>query len=263
MRKIRIRWTHIFNLLIQFPIWLGSIVFGGILAAIPYFLATKSGGFIDILSIILLIIAVSIGSVYLYKWLQPFATKWYLKVSCETDISYSEANDLTFLFDGSLGGKWYPFKDLINIPKEYRKKILYEFAEKLTGRRLKTNPYYSKTNNTYANNNYSQTYTQNNENKTYSENEYSNNERQKDYTTNEQHEKPKTNEQKYSNDYISACKTMGLNYNFSKEELKNKYRELMKQYHPDLFVNSNPEIKNIAETTTRQINSAYEYLSNI
>jgi DnaJ-class molecular chaperone len=35
----------------------------------------------------------------------------------------------------------------------------------------------------------------------------------------------------------------------------------MKQYHPDLYVNSDSEIKNIAEMKTREINISYEYLT--
>jgi hypothetical protein len=78
---------------------------------------------VDIVSIILFLVGTPLGGFYLYKWLQPFATIWYLSVFCDTSVSYKEAEELTFLFDGSLNGKWYPFKDLENIPKEYRKKI--------------------------------------------------------------------------------------------------------------------------------------------
>jgi hypothetical protein len=243
--------------------WLGSIGFGGICAGILYFLGFESGGFVDVVSIILFIVGASVGAVYLHKWLEPLATIWYLSVFCKTKVSFKEAGELGFLFDGSLNGKWYPFKDLVNIPEEYRKKVLYEIAEKLMGYKFKTNPYYTYSNNTYSRNYTENSNTQYYENKTNFGNGYSNSKRQNEYTTQEQQSQQKSNEQKYTNDYILACKIMGINNGFTKDELKSKYRELMKQYHPDLFANSGQEIKNIAETKTRQINAAYEYLSNI
>jgi hypothetical protein len=247
--RIRIRWTHIFNLLIQFPIWIGSIACGAIPSLIFYELLDIN--IPDIVSIILFIIGAIFGGFYLSKWLQPIATMWYLSVFCNTSVSFKEAEELTFLFDGSLNGKWYPFKDLINIPKEYRKKILYEFAERLMGYRFKTNPYYKK--QTY--NTYSQRTSSENSGKTFTDGNFHRERNNKTATNNENVENI------YGDNYLKACSIMGLGLKFTYDELKSKYRELMKQYHPDLFVNSNLEIRNIAENKTREINNAYEYLA--
>jgi hypothetical protein len=225
--------------LIQFPIWIGSIACGGIPSGILFKLNAP-----EIIEIIVFIIGMIFGGVYLNKWLQPVATIWYLSVFCNTSVSYKEAEELGFLFDGSLNGKWYPFEDLENIPEEYRKRILYEFAEKLMGYRFKTNPYKKQSKNTYSQRSYS-----NREDQAYTDSNRS------DY-------KNKNARDGFNDNYLEACSVMGLDTNFTKEELKNKYRELMKQYHPDLFANSNQEIKNIAEVKTREINIAYEYLVN-
>jgi hypothetical protein len=233
--------------LIQFPIWVGSIACGVVPPLVFYELLNIP----EIIAIILFIIGASFGGVYLNKWLQPIATIWYLSVFCDTLVSFKEAEELTFLFDGSSNGKWYPFEDLINIPKEHRKRILYEFAERLMGYRFKTNPYYKKQNyNTYS----QQTYSFN------TKKTFANNDSQNEYNYNKTTVNKNT-ENIYSDNYLKACSIMGLNTKFTQDELKSKYRELMKQYHPDLFANSDLEIKKIAEFKTRSINIAYEYLA--
>lgn len=50
--------------------------------------------------------------------------------------------------------------------------------------------------------------------------------------------------------------TLGLNRNASEEEIKDRYRELAKIYHPD--VNRSPE----AEEKFKEINEAYDYLTS-
>ena len=45
--------------------------------------------------------------------------------------------------------------------------------------------------------------------------------------------------------------------NASKQQIKNSYKKLVKQYHPDLYVGD----KNFAEQKIKQINEAYEVLS--
>jgi molecular chaperone DnaJ len=55
---------------------------------------------------------------------------------------------------------------------------------------------------------------------------------------------------------------VGLSADFTTEELKSKYKELMKKYHPDLYANAPSEERQLAETKTRDINEAFEYLSD-
>lgn len=53
-------------------------------------------------------------------------------------------------------------------------------------------------------------------------------------------------------------KVLGVNENASQDEIKSAYRELVKKYHPDKYVN-NP-LKNLAEEKMREINEAYDFL---
>jgi hypothetical protein len=47
---------------------------------------------------------------------------------------------------------------------------------------------------------------------------------------------------------------------FSKEELRKKYRDLLKANHPDKVASLSPEFRALADKRTKDINSAYERL---
>lgn len=47
---------------------------------------------------------------------------------------------------------------------------------------------------------------------------------------------------------------------FSKDDLKKRYRELLKMNHPDRVATLSEEFKELADKKTKQINSAYEKL---
>lgn len=51
---------------------------------------------------------------------------------------------------------------------------------------------------------------------------------------------------------------LGINEGASEEDIKLAYREMVKKYHPDKYVN-NP-LKDLAEEKMREINEAYDYL---
>ena len=52
--------------------------------------------------------------------------------------------------------------------------------------------------------------------------------------------------------------TLGLTRDASDEEVERAYRRLMSQYHPDKVAGAAEEIRQIAETRARSINTAYE-----
>ena len=49
---------------------------------------------------------------------------------------------------------------------------------------------------------------------------------------------------------------------FSKEDLKKRYLELLKQNHPDKVAQLSPDFKKLAEQKTKDINQAYAKLKN-
>ncbi len=54
---------------------------------------------------------------------------------------------------------------------------------------------------------------------------------------------------------------LGLEPEATKEEIRAAYQRLIKEYHPDKVATTAPEIRELAERRTRQINRAYEILT--
>ncbi|GHV79259.1 hypothetical protein AGMMS49944_10500 [Spirochaetia bacterium] len=53
---------------------------------------------------------------------------------------------------------------------------------------------------------------------------------------------------------------LGLEKNFTQDELKAAYRELAAQYHPDRYSSSSNRVRETAEETMKRINEAYTRL---
>lgn len=58
--------------------------------------------------------------------------------------------------------------------------------------------------------------------------------------------------------YFDALLKLNLKQDFTEEELKRSYRQLMKKYHPDLFANASWEERESAEEKAKEINEAYD-----
>jgi hypothetical protein len=82
--------------------------------------------------------------------------------------------------------------------------------------------------------------------------EENNNSYKKQYSFNESYR-----EDEY---FKKAISIFGLNMNYNEYELKNSYKEIMKKYHPDKYVNEKPEIRKLVEEKTKEANEMYEYL---
>jgi hypothetical protein len=55
-------------------------------------------------------------------------------------------------------------------------------------------------------------------------------------------------------------KLMGLTGTMTKKEIRLKYLELVSQYHPDKVQHLGPELRELAETRTKELNAAYDWL---
>jgi hypothetical protein len=206
-----IKYTHIFDMFEKIVCLLISL---SMAIAIGYFTIVSSN--IDLwVSLVISAITCVGGRFLLIKLLRPVSTICYLFCFCGIFVSYSDARKLSFLIDGSMNGQWYTLKEAKNIPFRQRKELLYQLAESLSSVKFDRDK---------ISNNSGQSKTQEhkqNQNKSVQIDNYP-----------------------YPEEYIRACKLLELHYTFTDAELKSKYHELMKQYHPDLYSNSASEMNN-------------------
>jgi len=80
------------------------------------------------------------GILYLLeKTLLPdwLPTYLYIRRKLHTEVSPSDAKKLSFLFDGSLDGKWYPLHEIRELRPESRREALFQFAKNVVIERAK------------------------------------------------------------------------------------------------------------------------------
>jgi nucleosome binding factor SPN SPT16 subunit len=52
---------------------------------------------------------------------------------------------------------------------------------------------------------------------------------------------------------------LGLHPSKTPDDIKNRYKKLVMQYHPDRVTHLGPKLKEVAEQQTKEINEAYDY----
>lgn len=55
---------------------------------------------------------------------------------------------------------------------------------------------------------------------------------------------------------------LGLHPGKTSEDIKNRYRELVMQYHPDRVAHLGPKLREVAEQQTKEINEAYNFFKS-
>ena len=68
---------------------------------------------------------------------------------------------------------------------------------------------------------------------------------------------PKTTKKQASS---KAYETLGIAPGATMKEIKKAYQALIQKYHPDRVADMGPELKDVAEKRTKEINAAYEEL---
>lgn len=128
-----LRYTHIYELLYRIgKIIISFMSVASIFGLFGITVFTKSGG-VSSLAIYAMFGGCAIGVSYLIDmvigWLPTFL---YIRYTLSTKISPSEAGSLSFLFNGSLNGKWYPLLNIKGLKPEARKEALFQFAKTIT-----------------------------------------------------------------------------------------------------------------------------------
>lgn len=55
---------------------------------------------------------------------------------------------------------------------------------------------------------------------------------------------------------------LGLRHNKTADDIKNRYRELVMQYHPDRVAHLGPKLREVAEQEMKEINEAYNFFKS-
>ena len=264
-----IRWTHFYHLLYQVLILGGGALLMAVLGDALSGVLTPAdhlvSGYIQyakdyltdhgfewlavVIQIALAIIGIVIffavfgGCVFLLaKTILPpyLPTYCYVNYSLGIKINPVEAAKLSFLFDGDLNGIWYPLRSLKKIDKEFRREALFSIANEIATKHGRWIPFPQTTQNERVR-------------------DKGNRERPRDdyasSTSQAQNEKndPTTAQ------YLSV---LGFEkYPATHEVLRTAYLIRLKEFHPDKFATERPEIVKLMEEKTKQLNLAYEYLS--
>jgi len=172
-------------------------------------------------------------------WPSWLPTWRYVRNTLGVKIDKNEALKLTFLFDGSLGGQWFPLIGVKSIEEPYRKEALFRFANHIASGYGWSDPFPE-----YEDRSKNDKNSRNNDEK--------NNENLSQHSDRNQAAKQE------------ALRAVGVNKNNATwEEIKHSYRRKIMQYHPDRYVNEDPELIKYAEEMAKKINEAYAYLRSL
>jgi DnaJ-domain-containing protein 1 len=85
----------------------------------------------------------------------------------------------------------------------------------------------------------------------------------KDSTSNFNHSKHDEEQQSSNKNESDWATILGVRPTASNDEIKNAYRALIRQYHPDKVSSLGKEFQEIAELKSKQINNAYDRAKKI
>ncbi len=82
-------------------------------------------------------------------------------------------------------------------------------------------------------------------------------------TSENQHRGRNENTQETTMNYEKACNVLKIHRDASVDEIKNAYKQRIKEYHPDLVENLGEELRQLAKQKSQQINEAYKFIKKI
>lgn len=170
-------------------------------------------------------------------WLPTYL---HVRFSIFTKISSEEATKVSFLFDGSLGGVWYPLNTIGKIDAEFRREALFRFANKISIERGWRKPFEMP------------------------EDSFVSQQQQSQHHDSHKSKENAAKQRERLNQQTLVClKILGL-YEIPKsfDVIKLAYRRKIREFHPDKFAGERAEVLQYAEEISKRLNVAYAFLEN-
>lgn len=131
----KVLYTHEWSLLLRLAKIFGALFLCAFIADTIIGVTGVKG----ILETIIFAVTCILGTIGLmtlgYCFGSPFATLstyLYVRINLRTPIKLKEAKALKFFFEPNETGQWYPMRHLRKSPKEMRRRILFEFVQKIS-----------------------------------------------------------------------------------------------------------------------------------
>lgn len=242
-----IRFTHGYDLLHKIGSMVGGFMVvaaaGDLLGRIFYpverYLEGHGYGWVWGIVIIAYAIGGYIGALLLLtKTVLPYWLPTYLHVrfSLFIKITPAEAERLSFLFDGSLWGAWYPCSGFRKIDPEFRREALFRFANKIADENKLRRPFVMP------------------------EDRFA--EAGKRQEQSHRGSQQANTAQATPDVRVAEClNILGLTaMPATFAAIKTAYRRKIGEFHPDKFAGEKPEVLQYAEEMAKKLNVAYAYL---
>lgn len=245
-----IRFTHFYDLLHKMGTLMGGVMVtaagADILRPIADVLERELTGqglsWLWALIIWAYIIGGYIASVHLLRktvlptWLPTFL---HVRLTLFTKISPREADQMGYLFDGSLGDVWYPLGSLRKIDPDFRREALFRFANKIAAERGWRRPFPMPEDQVG----------------------WAPPDEQPGTRSAEHAQARQAPPSSTGGQVAAALSALGFQETPSSfEPIKQAYRRKMSQFHPDKFAGERPEVVQTMEETAKRLNAAYTYL---
>lgn len=78
-----------------------------------------------------------------------------------------------------------------------------------------------------------------------------------------QQKEPNKNTPEPTMSYEQACNVLKIHPDASVDNIKNAYKQRIKEYHPDLVENLGEELRQLAKKKSQQINEAYQFIRKV
>jgi len=130
---IKISYTHGYDHFWKLCQWFLGTIALFVSAGIAYIVSLPLQDISEGLRFILGIIIFIFGLILLYKLIfsgDYLPTKWYVENNFNIKLDKKECEYLSIIFSGN---RWYPLKELIDIPESQRKEALFSIAKEILG----------------------------------------------------------------------------------------------------------------------------------